>query len=200
MGRAVVQSDEDTPRSSGYSGEEEEPLHPDTVAEGISTYVATSREKTPRGLALSEMDDKSGKARDHYGGSEDTDDLDAESSEMDAWLDEEPVVSFSTDGRGTTPAFPGASKVDSRLEHIKESHSLLKQFTPKELKVLLNLKRNTSPKAWTLREDLVVLTMHSSNREIAETLTDRNKEAVKKRLQLLRSKGLAKRPPNASAP
>jgi hypothetical protein len=115
---------------------------------------------------------------------------------MDAWMDEEPPVPFSADGRG---AFSGASKMDSRLESIKQSHSLLKQFTAKELKLLMNLKRNTSPKAWTLREDLVVLTLHLSNREIAETLTDRNKEAVKKRLQLLRSKGLAKRSPNGSA-
>jgi hypothetical protein len=81
----------------------------------------------------------------------------------------------------------------SRLEQIRESHALLRHFTPKELKVLMNLKRNTSPKAWTLREDLVVLTLSMSNREIAEILTDRNKEAVKKRLQLLRSKGLTKR-------
>jgi hypothetical protein len=81
----------------------------------------------------------------------------------------------------------------SRLDQIRESHALLRQFTPKELKVLMNLKRNTSSKAWTLREDLVVLTLPMSNREIAEILTDRNKEAVKKRLQLLRSKGLTKR-------
>ncbi len=45
----------------------------------------------------------------------------------------------------------------------------------------MNLKRNTSPKAWTLREDLVVLTLAMSNREIADFLKDRNKEAVKKR-------------------
>ena len=83
----------------------------------------------------------------------------------------------------------------TRLERIKESHVLLQQFTPKELKILMNLKRNTSPKAWTLREDLVVLSLPLSNREIAEILNDRNKEAVKKRLQLLRSKGLTKREP-----
>ena len=81
----------------------------------------------------------------------------------------------------------------SRVEQIKQSHALLRQFTSKELKLLMNLKRNTSPKAWTLREDLVVLTLPLSNREIAEILQDRNKEAVKKRLQLLRSKGLVKR-------
>lgn len=162
--------------------------------------MASFPQERPRGLALSELDDKSRKARDHYGRPEETDDLDPESSDMDAWLDEEPVVSFSADGRGTTPAFAGATKMDSRLEHIKQSHSLLKQFTPKELKVLLNLKRNTSPKAWTLREDLMVLTQHLSNREIAEMLDDRNKEAVKKRLQLLRSKGLAKRPLNITTP
>jgi hypothetical protein len=81
----------------------------------------------------------------------------------------------------------------SRVDRIKESHALLQQFNVKELKLLMNLKRNTSPKAWTLREDLVVLTLPMSNREIAEVLKDRNKEAVKKRLQLLRSKGLNKR-------
>jgi len=81
----------------------------------------------------------------------------------------------------------------SRVDGIKESHALLGQFTMKELKTLMNLKRNTSPKAWTLREDLVVLSLPMSNREIAGILKDRNKEAVKKRLQLLRSKGLNKR-------
>jgi len=94
------------------------------------------------------------------------------------------------------PADAGAPK--NRVDHIKESYALLRQFNPKELKVLMNLKRNTSPKAWSLREDLVVLTLHMSNREIAELLTDRNKEAVKKRLQLLKSKGLAKRQAEAS--
>ncbi len=86
----------------------------------------------------------------------------------------------------------------SRLDRIKESHALLQQFNSKELKILMNLKRNTSPKAWTLREDLVVLTLAISNRDIADLLNDRNKEAVKKRLQLLRSKGLAKRLPEAA--
>lgn len=81
----------------------------------------------------------------------------------------------------------------SRVDGIKESHALLGQFSMKELKTLMNLKRNTSPKAWTLREDLVVLSLPMSNREIAGVLKDRNKEAVKKRLQLLRSKGLNKR-------
>jgi hypothetical protein len=94
---------------------------------------------------------------------------------------------------GGNPAISAPSSTKSRLEQIKESHSLLRQFSPKELKILLNLKRNTSPKAWTLREDLVVLTLAMSNREIADLLQDRNKEAVKKRLQLLRSKGLTKR-------
>lgn len=95
---------------------------------------------------------------------------------------------------GPKPHFP-IQFPDERLYQIKESHELLKQFTPKELKILLNLKRNTSPKAWTVREDLVVLTLPKSNREIAELLKDRNKEAVKKRLQLLKSKGLTKRVP-----
>jgi DNA-binding MarR family transcriptional regulator len=86
------------------------------------------------------------------------------------------------------------------LGRIKESHALLQQFSPKELKILMNLKRNTSPKAWTLREDLVVLSLSLSNREIADILNDRNKEAVKKRLQLLRSKGLIKREPGITTP
>jgi hypothetical protein len=93
----------------------------------------------------------------------------------------------------------GGTGPSDRLEQIKQSHALLRQFTSKELKTLLNLKRNTSPKAWSLREDLVVLTLPASNREIAELLTDRNKEAVKKRLQLLRSKGLSKRQPEPPA-
>lgn len=86
----------------------------------------------------------------------------------------------------------------SRLDSIRESHELLKQFTAVELKTLLNMKRNTSEKAWSLREDLVVLTLPMSNREIAGHLKDRNKEAVKKRLQLLRSKGLLQRGPDTS--
>jgi hypothetical protein len=80
-----------------------------------------------------------------------------------------------------------------RLELIKQSHSLLKQFSTDELQILIDLKRNTSPKAWSLREDLMILTVPMSNRGIAERLKERNKEAVKKRLQLLKSKGLAKR-------
>jgi hypothetical protein len=97
-------------------------------------------------------------------------------------------------------ASEGEAGHDERLGRIKQSHALLSQFTPKELKILKSLKRNTSPKAWTLREDLVVLTLNLSNREIADLLTDRNKEAVKKRLQLLRSKGLTKRPIDPSPP
>lgn len=81
----------------------------------------------------------------------------------------------------------------TRADLIQESHALLKGFNPQELKILVNLKRNTSPKAWSLREDLIVLTLPMSNREIAEILKGRNKEAVKKRLQLLKSKGLSKR-------
>lgn len=87
----------------------------------------------------------------------------------------------------------GEEKERPRVDKIRESHALLKQFSQKELKILMGLKRNTSPKAWTIREDLVVLSLPMSNREIAEILKDRNKEAVKKRLQLLRSKGLTKR-------
>lgn len=110
-------------------------------------------------------------------------------SEEDEFFGEPPISVASREN--------GAPGPTDRLEKIKESHALLRQFTPKELKTLLNLKRNTSPKAWSLREDLMVLTLPASNREIAELLTDRNKEAVKKRLQLLRSKGLAKRQPEA---
>ncbi len=50
----------------------------------------------------------------------------------------------------------------------------------KGLHILIELKRNTSPKAWSLREDLVVRTVPMSSRGIAEMLKDRNKEAVKK--------------------
>lgn len=112
--------------------------------------------------------------------------------DFEAWLDPDATAEFETDDH----YFPLAAVDDSlkeRLEMIKESHALLKQFTPRELKALIDLKRNTSPKAWTLREDLVVLTLQLSNREIAELLKERNKEAVKKRLQLLKTKGLAKR-------
>ena len=113
---------------------------------------------------------------------------------------EEPLATADTDSDSSQE--PDAAEVfkrlqdagsRSRVDRIKESHALLQQFNVKELKLLMNLKRNTSPKAWTLREDLVVLTLPMSNREIAEVLKDRNKEAVKKRLQLLRSKGLNKR-------
>jgi hypothetical protein len=95
---------------------------------------------------------------------------------------------------------PPALKAESkdRIEIIKRSYDLLKQFTQSELKVLLTLKRNTSPKAWTVREDLLVLTLSASNKETAELLQYRNKEAVKKRLQLLRAKGLDKRDPDSA--
>jgi hypothetical protein len=120
----------------------------------------------------------------------------SEDKDLESWLEAEPVTEFDPEENyfmsSPPPAVDGLMK--RRLDQIKESHSLLRQFTPKELKILMTLKRNTSPKAWTLREDLVVLTVSLSNREIAGMLQDRNKEAVKKRLQLLRSKGLAKRP------
>ncbi len=132
-----------------------------------------------------------------------------DSKDLDAWLEPESHEELeSEDEFFAEPHMPvppldvSRGGPSDRLEQIKESHALLRQFTPKELKTLLNLKRNTSPKAWSLREDLMVLTLPASNREIAELLTDRNKEAVKKRLQLLRSKGLAKRqpePPNAQS-
>jgi len=114
--------------------------------------------------------------------------------DFDGWLgDDAAAAEVVVDEGLMAPLSPDADLVKQRLESIKESHGLLKQFTAKELKVLMTLKRNTSPKAWTLREDLVVLTMSASNREIADQLKDRNKEAVKKRLQLLKSKGLSKR-------
>jgi hypothetical protein len=121
----------------------------------------------------------------------------AEEKEFEHWLEAEPSTEFEPEDNFflSVPALDG--NIRRRLEQIKESHSLLRRFTAKELKTLMTLKRNTSTKAWTLREDLVVLTLSMSNREIAQLLQDRNKEAVKKRLQLLRSKGLAKRPPLA---
>jgi len=124
----------------------------------------------------------------------------SDSRDIDSWLDPDSDPHLEVD-EDFSIAQVGVEDIvsRSRLERIKESHSLLKQFTFKELKILLNLKRNTSPKAWTLREDLVVLTLGLSNREIAGLLQDRNKEAVKKRLQLLKSKGLAKRQPEPVA-
>jgi hypothetical protein len=123
----------------------------------------------------------------------------SDTKDLEAWLEPEPDAELESDEDFFEPQIPEVplSSVgpSDRLQQIKESHALLRQFTPKELKTLLNLKRNTSPKAWSLREDLVVLTLSSSNREIAELLKDRNKEAVKKRLQLLKSKGLSKRQP-----
>ncbi len=125
----------------------------------------------------------------------------------DVWSEPEPHGDLESEDEffvgprvSGVPLDNGAPGSTDRLEQIKESHALLRQFTSKELKTLLNLKRNTSPKAWSLREDLVVLTLPASNREIAELLTDRNKEAVKKRLQLLRSKGLSKRQPEPPTP
>jgi hypothetical protein len=120
------------------------------------------------------------------------------SREFEAWLEIEPSPADSC-GIDELSPWPEAS-AKSRLDRIKQSHALLRQFTPKELGILLSLKRNTSPKAWTLREDLVVLTLNLSNRDIADVLKDRNKEAVKKRLQLLRSKGLSKRHPEVGIP
>ena len=123
-------------------------------------------------------------------------------TDYNGWLDHEPTADFEpevTPFVATIPESLGTAPT-SRVDSIKESHSLLRQFSQKELKILMNLKRNTSPKAWTLREDLVVLTLSMSNREIADVLKDRNKEAVKKRLQLLRSKGLNKRHSDGAGP
>lgn len=125
----------------------------------------------------------------------------SEPRDLESWLDPDTDRHFDVEDEFSLPQTAAEDVVSrSRLERIKESHALLKQFTFKELKILLNLKRNTSPKAWTLREDLVVLTLGLSNREIAGLLQDRNKEAVKKRLQLLKSKGLAKRQPEPGGP
>jgi len=123
-----------------------------------------------------------------------------ESRELEPWLNGESAAEFDAEEDFASGTAPGDIASRTRLERIKESYELLRQFNPKELKVLMTLKRNTSPKAWTLREDLVVLTLALSNREIADVLKDRNKEAVKKRLQLLKSKGLAKRQPESPAP
>ncbi|AFM25866.1 hypothetical protein [Desulfomonile tiedjei] len=126
----------------------------------------------------------------------------SDSSDDTDWLDHD-SNHFDPDMNGMiSPVIvDSVNFTSSRVASIRESHALLSQFSQKELKILMSLKRNTSPKAWTLREDLVVLTLAMSNREIAEVLTDRNKEAVKKRLQLLRSKGLSKRQPEEeSAP
>jgi hypothetical protein len=120
----------------------------------------------------------------------------SDSRDLESWLEPGGTHDFEVDHDYSISPVDGEDiSGRTRLERIKESHALLRQFTFKELKILLNLKRNTSPKAWTLREDLVVLTLGLSNREIADLLHERNKEAVKKRLQLLKSKGLMKRQP-----
>jgi len=131
----------------------------------------------------------------------------SESKDFDPWFDPDASGEYETvEEHLLAPKSPSPTALkpslltNTRLERIKESHTLLQQFSPKELKILLNLKRNTSPKAWTLREDLVVLTLPASNREAAQMLQDRNKEAVKKRLQLLKSKGLIKRLLETPAP
>ena len=119
----------------------------------------------------------------------------SDTADYNGWTDHEPNNGFEPEATPFVTALSesAGTATRSRVDSIKESHTLLRQFSQKELKILMNLKRNTSPKAWTLREDLVVLTLSMSNREIADVLKERNKEAVKKRLQLLRSKGLNKR-------
>ncbi len=114
--------------------------------------------------------------------------------DFESWLEPNGTGEFEPEENHFVQGAVLDTALKKRLELIKESHSLLKQFTIDELQLLIDLKRNTSAKAWTLREDLMVLTVQMSNRGIAEMLKDRNKEAVKKRLQLLKSKGLAKRP------
>ncbi len=109
------------------------------------------------------------------------------------WFEPDPHEEFETDTSFLQSPVRQVVAGGDRLDRIKESYELLKQFTANELKILLALKRNGSPKGWTLREDLMVLTSTRTSREVAEALQDRNKEAVKKRLQLLRSKGLLRR-------
>jgi hypothetical protein len=158
-----------------------------------------------RGAMVADKDRKSKKSKSEGTSADSSVPWWPDSKDLDAWLEPGPHEELeSEDEFFVEPHVPGSILAGSaqgpsdRLERIKESHALLRQFSPKELKTLLNLKRNTSPKAWSLREDLLVLTLPASNREIAELLTDRNKEAVKKRLQLLRSKGLAKKQPEPS--
>ena len=148
-----------------------------------------------RGVIVGEKDRKSKKGATEVVGTEVDPQWWADPTDYNGWLDQDPSNGFEPEATPfvTTLSEPGSIAARSRVESIKESHSLLRQFSQKELKILMALKRNTSPKAWTLREDLVVLTLSMSNREIADVLQDRNKEAVKKRLQLLRSKGLNKR-------
>jgi hypothetical protein len=109
------------------------------------------------------------------------------------WFEPEPDEVFETDASFLQSPIRQIMAGRERLDRIKESYELLKQFSVNELKILLTLKRNGSPKGWTLREDLLVLTSTRTSREVAEALQARNKEAVKKRLQLLRSKGLIRR-------
>ncbi len=116
--------------------------------------------------------------------------------DIESWFEPKTAVEFDPDNHILpSPLIPG--RQNERVNSIRRSYDLLKQFTAEELRVLLDLKRNTSTKAWTLREDLLVLTSTQSNSELAEMLNARNKEAIKKRLQLLKSKGLIRRHPEA---
>lgn len=81
----------------------------------------------------------------------------------------------------------------SRREEIRSSHARLRMFAPWELQVLLTLKRPPGPKGWTLREDILILTAPVEEWELSKTFPERNIASVKKRLQLLKSKGLAER-------
>jgi len=156
-----------------------------------------------RGVALADKDRKTKKTKSEAIVTDSGAPWWSDAKDLDGWPEPEPHAELEVEEDFFEPRVSGVSLpfglpgAGDRLEQIKESHALLRQFSPKELKTLLNLKRNTSPKAWSLREDLVVLTLPASNREIADLLTDRNKEAVKKRLQLLRSKGLSKRQPES---
>ncbi len=80
----------------------------------------------------------------------------SDSKDFDGWLESEPAADFESEDGFFESAIPPLAEMrgpKNRLERIKESYGLLRQFSPKELKVLMTLKRNTSPKAWTLRED-----------------------------------------------
>jgi hypothetical protein len=106
---------------------------------------------------------------------------------------EEEVWSWPSYLAGLDSASDSPECVWSRREEIRTSHALLRRFSPWELQVLLSLKRPPAPKGWTLREDLIILTTPFTAKELAEALHDRNIAAVKKRLQLLKSKGVAER-------
>lgn len=122
--------------------------------------------------------------------------------EFSGWMEGENSEEFEVDETYFLPRLAVDEIFKKRLEQIKQSHALLSQFTPSEIRILLELKRSGGPNAWTIHEDLLLLTLPESNEKLAEMLNRPNKEAVKKRLQLLRSKGLFRRqkPPHQPSP